>query len=138
MSIATATGTRTAPGPLDPDEVTFTPSLLAHAELVGFTLEQMRAALSDPRWINEVRHQPDTDSRAVRYRYCGHGVAVIVEDATAIAVIADDPNRGPARRGDRRQRERDRHEREQRRHDHELRQRHDRGRRAARVHDRRS
>ncbi|PZT84564.1 MAG: hypothetical protein DI630_36925 [Gordonia sp. (in: high G+C Gram-positive bacteria)] len=84
------------PKGLDPNTIHFTPGVLRHAEYVGFTLEQMRAALADPRWVNPVRRQPDpTNQTGPRYRYCGHGVAVIVEDHNAIAVIADDPRKKP-------------------------------------------
>lgn len=84
------------PKGLDPNTIHFTPSVLRHAEYVGFTLERMRAALADPRWVNPVRRQPDpTNQTGPRYRYCGHGVAVIVEDHNAIAVIADDPRKKP-------------------------------------------
>lgn len=79
---------------IDPRRIYFTPQLLRHAELVGFTREQMNAALRDPRWVNRVYHQPTPKQQnAPRYRYCGHGVAVIVEGCHAIAVIEDDPSR---------------------------------------------
>lgn len=81
---------------LDPDTIHFTPGILAHAERAGFTLEQMKAALQDPRWINDVLAQPDPTNQAEpRKRYCGHGVAVIVEGHTALAVIADNPHKKP-------------------------------------------
>ena len=81
---------------LDPDTIHFTPGILLHAERAGFTIEQMRAAISDPRWVNDVRHQPDPlNQSAPRYRFCGHGVAVIIEEHNAIAVIADDPRKRP-------------------------------------------
>jgi hypothetical protein len=45
-----------------------------------------------------VRRQPDpTNQSAPRLRYCGHGVAVIVEDTHAIAVIEDDLTKKPRR-----------------------------------------
>src|SRR5699024_5115180 len=89
------------PQGLDPDTIEFTPGLLQHAEHVGFTLEQMRKALADPRWVNPVLRQPDPINQAApRFRYCGHGVAVVVEGNHAIAVIADDPQKKP--RGPRR------------------------------------
>lgn len=92
MTIATAPRQRG----LDPDHVRFTPGLIAYAELTGFSMEQMRAALRDPRWVNPVKHQPHPSNQSrQRYRYCGHGVAVIVEGHTAIAVIADDPAKKP-------------------------------------------
>lgn len=87
---------RQQPEPLDPAEVEFIPGILAHAQRVGFTIDQMQAALVDPRWINVVKSQPEpTNQHHTRYRYCGHGVAVIVEDHTAIAVIADDETKQP-------------------------------------------
>lgn len=86
----------THPQGLDPETITFTPGVLAHAERVGFTLEQMRAAIADPRWVNDVKHQPNpTNQTKPRKRYCGHGVAVILEGTAAIAVIADDPRKRP-------------------------------------------
>ncbi|WP_026927427.1 hypothetical protein [Granulicoccus phenolivorans] len=81
---------------LDPQTVRFTRGVLAHAARKGFTLTQMQDALRDPRWINDVRHQPDPRNQAQpRRRYCGHGVCVIVEGRVAIAVIADDPRKQP-------------------------------------------
>lgn len=95
---------------LDPDTISFTPGILLHAERVGFSLDQMRRAIAEPRWVNRVRFHtaPRTDEstpqRPVtghpqRYRYCGHGVAVIIEQDRAIAVIADDLTRGPQSNG---------------------------------------
>lgn len=90
-----ATHTPNPPG-IDPDTVLFTPGTLAHASRVGFTIEQMRAALREPRWINDVRAQPDPINQSQpRYRYCGHGVAVVLEGQHAIAVIADNPTKTP-------------------------------------------
>jgi hypothetical protein len=83
---------------IDPASIFFTPGLLGHAERVGFTREQMERALAEPRWVNTVRRQPDpTNQSAPRLRYCGHGVAVIVEDTHAIAVIEDDLTKKPRR-----------------------------------------
>lgn len=84
---------------LDPDTIHFTPAVLLHAEQVGFTLDQMRSALRDPRWVNPVLNQPDPINQSqTRHRYCGHGVAVIVEGLNAIAVIPDDPHKKPLTR----------------------------------------
>lgn len=88
----------TLPTPLDPQEIYFTQGVLKHAAKIGITLEQMHLALSDPRWINTVRQQPDpANQTATRYRYCGHGAALIVEDDRAIAVIPDDTSYKPRR-----------------------------------------
>lgn len=87
---------RPNPPGIDPDTVLFTPGALAHASRVGFSIEQMRAALREPRWINDVRSQPDPINQSQpRYRYCGHGVAVVLEGQHAIAVIADNPTKTP-------------------------------------------
>lgn len=84
---------------IDPDNIRFTAGVLQHAELTGVTLKQMKNALRQPRWVNLVRHQPDPRNQsAPRLRYCGFGVAVIVEDDAAIAVIADDLSKGPRQR----------------------------------------
>lgn len=78
----------------DPDTITFTANLLEHAHHAGFTREQMQMALRDPRWVNVVLNQPKPkNQKRPRYRYCGHGVAVIVENQTAIAVIPDDTHK---------------------------------------------
>lgn len=84
------------PQGLDPKTILFTPGTLAHADRAGFTVEQMRAAVAEPRWINDVRRQPDpTNQSQPRYRYCGHGVAVVLEGTHAIAVIEDNPTKTP-------------------------------------------
>lgn len=89
------TMTRNSQG-IDPDSIEFTPGVLQHADHVGFTMEQMRNALADPRWVNPVLRQPDPVNQSEpRFRYCGHGVAVVVEGNHAIAVIADDPKKKP-------------------------------------------
>ena len=81
---------------LDPDTVDFTDQLLEYADRVGIPMEQMRRALAEPRWVNRVLSQPDPKSQEdERLRYCGAGVAVVVEGTTAIAVIIDDEAKGP-------------------------------------------
>lgn len=79
----------------DPDTLRFTPALLHHAAAVGFTLEQMRAAVANPRWVNVVRRDNTQPTDPLRLRYCGHGVAVVVEGHVALAVIADDETKQP-------------------------------------------
>lgn len=90
--------TMTAPVGLDPQQIHFTPQVIKHCARVGFSINQLHAALREPRLINEVRAEPTPrQHHRPRRRYCGAGVAVIVEGRMAVAVIKDDPLRFPAR-----------------------------------------
>lgn len=65
----------------------------------GFSLHQVKSALSTPREITKVMSRPEFAYNAYQFRYCGYGVAVIVdvENTPILITIYEDRVRTPLR-----------------------------------------
>lgn len=64
-------------------EVTFQHHFLAQARAKGFTAEQIREAIERPYKITPVTRYPG------QMRYCGGGVAVVMDGKRAVTLYAD-------------------------------------------------
>lgn len=60
-----------------------TPHFLDQMRAKGFTVDQIMSAISSPEKITDVRRYPG------QKRYCGAGVAVIVDGATLVTLYLD-------------------------------------------------
>ena len=73
----TTTATRTQ-GMTGTTQIIPTPHFQTQMAAKGFTVDQVLSALRNPEKITEVRSRPEFIERGQR-RYCGAGVAVVVE-----------------------------------------------------------
>lgn len=64
-------------------ETTFEPHFIRQAREKGFTAEQIAEAIERPYKITDVRRYP------WQKRYCGGGVAIIMDGTRAVTIYAD-------------------------------------------------
>lgn len=64
-------------------KVTFTDHFLRQAATKGFTADQIKSALRTPEKVTRVTRYPG------QLRYCGAGVAVVMDGTNAITLYAD-------------------------------------------------
>ena len=68
---------------MDLSQVTFSQHFLSQVKAKGFTAEQIREAIEHPYKITDVRRYPG------QKRYCGGGVAVVMDGTRAITIYLD-------------------------------------------------
>lgn len=64
-------------------EVTWSPHFIRQASEKGFTAEQIRSAIEQPYKVTDVTRYPG------QKRYCGAGVAVVMDGTRAVTIYAD-------------------------------------------------